>query len=111
MKLTGFDRIVLLAAVVAAIGVAAPRPGPCADSAVDPAPRFKQLDGNSDGALDVAEFTANRVKPQAKARAQEAFERFDRDGNGRLTPDEFPPKRRAAPGKAVGVPAASAPAS
>ena len=54
---------------------------------------FDELDSDADGQISRAEFTAdNRQAARAKVAKQRAFSYLDRDDDGVLTTDEFPPR-------------------
>ena len=56
--------------------------------------RAAELDANGDGFIDAAELEAMHEKARAE-RAQRRLSKFDTDGDGRVTVDEFVSVRRA----------------
>ena len=73
-----------------------PRPGhPFASAELDDA-LYAALDANGDGVLSRAEFSTGAMADARRMLMQEhAFARMDRDADGYLTPDEFPPGHTA----------------
>ena len=54
-----------------------------------PEERFKKLDTNSDGFIDLAEFKASPIGQKDAAKAEEFFKKKDTDNDGKLSPAEF----------------------
>lgn len=57
---------------------------------------FETLDSNADGCISSVEFASLHEVRTALVK-EHMFQRMDRDGNGVLTPDEFPPHHRDMP--------------
>ena len=54
-----------------------------------PEERFKKLDANSDGSIDLAEMKASPAGVKDAAKAEAMFKSKDKDNDGKLTAEEF----------------------
>lgn len=56
---------------------------------------FRELDADSSGGLSFLEFSGGRfLKRLPEAKRREIFKRLDTDGNGEISPEDRPEKRR-----------------
>jgi Ca2+-binding EF-hand superfamily protein len=81
-------------AVTAAFATAADEPKKEAakgekKAGANPEERFKKLDTNSDGFIDLAEFKASPAGQKDAAKAEEFFKKKDTNSDGKLSPEEF----------------------
>lgn len=56
---------------------------------VTPEERFKKMDANGDGALNLEEFLGKTKNAEAKTAKEEDFKKLDKDGNGSLSLEEY----------------------
>jgi Ca2+-binding EF-hand superfamily protein len=79
--------ITILAALAVTVSFAAA--ADAAKKGASPEERFKKLDTNSDGFIDLAEFKASPAGQKDAAKAEEIFKKKDTNSDGKLSPEEF----------------------